>query len=193
MTDLTRAQAFATPTTPAGSTPYNSPAVNGTVQIKNAPGVLTGVSVNTAGLTSAVALYDGTAAPVTITIAAPGVISWTGHPFVAGGAVVFQTTGALPTGLTAGTKYYVSTVGLTANAFSVADTQAHALAGTNTITTTGSQSGTQTAFDESRPIGTYSTLAQGGPNLGANGIYFPHGLIGVFTGGTPADVSVLYV
>lgn len=55
----------------------------------------------------------------TITIAAPGVVSWTAHGLLAGTPVKFSTTGALPTGLTAGTTYYVSATGLTANSFSV--------------------------------------------------------------------------
>ena len=46
---------------------------------------------------------------VTITIAAPGVVTWfTGtHGLVGGEIVTFTTTGALPTGITAGTSYYV--------------------------------------------------------------------------------------
>lgn len=88
-----------------------------------------------------------TNATVTITIAAPGVVTWTAHGLTAGSPVGFSTTGALPTGLTAGTIYYVtSDASLTANTFHVSDTSAHALAGTNTVTTTGSQSGTQTGM-----------------------------------------------
>ncbi len=75
---------------------------------------------------------------VTMTIAAPGVISWTGHGLIAGTPVKFSTTGALPTGLTAGTTYYV--VNPTTDAFSVAATP-----GGSAITTTGTQSGTHTA------------------------------------------------
>jgi len=107
--------------------------------------------------------------------------------------VVFTTTGALPTGLTAGTTYYVSTVGLTANAFSVADTKAHALAGTNTITTSGSQSGVQTAWDVTLPIGTFSTAAQANLPLGTNGVLFQNGLIVSATdGGGAANLTILW-
>jgi len=162
-------------------------------QVKTGPGVFSGLVVGTAGTTSALKAYDGISSIVTMTLAAPGVISWTGHPFVAGDAVVFTTTGALPTGLTAGTTYYVSTVGLTANAFSVADTKAHALAGTNTITTSGSQSGVQNAWDVTLPIGTFSTAAQANLPFGTNGVLFQNGLIVSATdGGGAANLTILY-
>lgn len=75
----------------------------------------------------------------TISIAAPGVISWAAHGLAAGTPVKFATTGALPTGLTAGTTYYVAASGLTSDEFSVAATP-----GGSAITTTGSQSGVHT-------------------------------------------------
>jgi hypothetical protein len=74
---------------------------------------------------------------VTVTIAAPGVFSWTAHGLAAGSAVKFTTTGALPTGITAGTTYYV--VSPTTDAFSVSATP-----GGSAITTTGTQSGVHT-------------------------------------------------
>lgn len=80
-------------------------------------------------------------ATVTITIATPGVVSWTAHGLGAGDPVVFRTTGALPTGLTAGTVYYVISAGLTANAFEVAATPGGAA-----INTSGSQSGVHTGW-----------------------------------------------
>lgn len=75
---------------------------------------------------------------VTMTIASPGVISWTAHGLAAGTAIKFSTTGALPTGLTAGTTYYV--VNPTTDAFSVSATPGGAA-----INTTGTQSGVHTA------------------------------------------------
>jgi hypothetical protein len=77
------------------------------------------------------------AATVTMTIAVPGVVSWTAHGLAAGHPIIFTTTGALPTGLTAGTTYYVVTVGV--NSFQVSAT-----VGGASITTSGSQSGTHT-------------------------------------------------
>lgn len=76
--------------------------------------------------------------PVTVTIASPGVFSWTAHGLEAGTPIKFATTGALPTGITAGTTYYV--VSPTTDAFSVAATPGGAA-----IATTGTQSGVHTA------------------------------------------------
>jgi len=73
-----------------------------------------------------------------ITIAAPGVVTVPGTYFPANGdAVSFTTTGALPTGITAGTTYYV--VGAAGLTFNISATK-----GGGAITTTGSQSGTHT-------------------------------------------------
>lgn len=79
-------------------------------------------------------------AEVAISMADPGVVSWTGHGLVAGQPVVFTTTGTLPTGLTAGVVYYVIAGGLTADAFSVAATPGGA-----GIETTSAGSGTHAA------------------------------------------------
>jgi len=163
-------------------------------QVKSALGVFLGGSVNTAGTTSTLGLYDGISSVVTMTIASPCVISWTGHPFVAGGALKLTTTGALATGLTAGTTVYVSATGLTANSFQVADTAAHAIAGTNSINSSGSQSGVQTAWDVSRPIGLYTTATLGALPSGLNGSQFSQGLIAISAdGGGAADLTVNYV
>lgn len=71
---------------------------------------------------------------VTITIASPAVITQSNHGFMTNDVIKFSTTGALPTGLTAGTSYYV--IYLTANTFSVSLTRNGAA-----INTSGSQSG----------------------------------------------------
>jgi hypothetical protein len=84
--------------------------------------------VNTRGV--AVSSLGGT---VTLTIAAPCVITLT-NVLAEGTAIKLATTGALPTGLTAGTTYYLINVdGVTANL-------AATLTG-SAITTSGSQSG----------------------------------------------------
>lgn len=82
-------------------------------------------------------------ATVTITIAAPGVVTWTGHGLTGICPVVFTTTGALPTGITSGTVYWTDPASITTNTFKIATSIANAIAGTD-ITTTGTQSGTQT-------------------------------------------------
>jgi hypothetical protein len=75
----------------------------------------------------------------TVTIASPGVVSATAHKLISGSAVVFSTDGALPTGITAGTIYYVIATGLTADAF-----QFSATVGGAAVNTSGTQSGTHT-------------------------------------------------
>ena len=72
---------------------------------------------------------------VTMTIASPCVVSLTAHGLSNGDPVVFNTSGALPTGLTAGTVYYV--VNKAADTFEVAAT-----VGGASINTSGAQSGT---------------------------------------------------
>lgn len=86
------------------------------------------------------------ASTVTMTIASPGVVTWNTHGLAAGDAIKFSTTGALPTGVTAGTTYYVIATGLTANSF-----QFSATVGGSAVATTGTQSGTHTA--ETVPTG----------------------------------------
>ena len=76
---------------------------------------------------------------VTITIASPAVVTWAGHGLAADTPVVLLTTGALPTGLSANTVYYVSSPAT--NTFQLAATK-----GGTAINTSGSQSGTHTAY-----------------------------------------------
>ena len=73
----------------------------------------------------------------TVTIATPGVVTLTGHGFIADSQVFFETTGALPTGLLVDTGYWVIATGLTTNAFQLSLTQGGAA-----INTTVTQSGT---------------------------------------------------
>lgn len=75
-------------------------------------------------------------ATFTVTIATPGVITKSAHGFAANDPFVPATDGALPTGMTPGTVYYVKTVS-TADTFTFSAT-----AGGAAINTTGSQSGT---------------------------------------------------
>lgn len=75
----------------------------------------------------------------TVTIATPGVVSKTAHGLTTNDPVYFTTTGALPTGITAGTTYYVIATGLTADAFQFSTT-----VGGSAVNTTGSQSGVHT-------------------------------------------------
>lgn len=74
---------------------------------------------------------------VTMTIASPAVVTWTSHGFAAGQPIKFRTSGALPTGVTEGTTYYVIATGLTGGTF-----QFSATPGGAAINTSGTQSGT---------------------------------------------------
>lgn len=77
---------------------------------------------------------------VTISVATPGVVTWANHGLFAGQPVVFSNTGgALPTGLTAGTVYYVLASGLTSSTFQVGAT-----AGGSAIATTAPGTGVNT-------------------------------------------------
>jgi microcystin-dependent protein len=78
---------------------------------------------------------------VTLTLGSPGTVNWTSHGLNVNSKVRFTTSGALPTGLTPNTDYYISSSGFTANSFRVSAT-----AGGTAIAFTGSQSGTQTAI-----------------------------------------------
>lgn len=93
------------------------------------------------------------ATTVTMTIATPAVVTWSSHTFVPSASLAnytcpinFTTTGALPTGVVAGTNYYIIGSSVSGDTFQIADTAAHALAGTNSVATSGSQSGTQAAY-----------------------------------------------
>lgn len=92
------------------------------------------------------------AATVTMTIATPAVITWTAHGLNEGDPVVFTTTGALPTGITAGTTYFIGK-SPTTNTFNISTSVANAAAGTF-VATSGSQSGTHTATNATRSRGT---------------------------------------
>jgi hypothetical protein len=76
----------------------------------------------------------------TVTIASPGVFTKASNQLSDGDRVVFSTSGALPTGLTAGTTYFVRDNAVDgAGKFRVAATEGGAA-----INTSGTQSGTQT-------------------------------------------------
>jgi hypothetical protein len=103
----------------------------------------------------------------TITIASPAVIS-TGAAASVNTPVIFNTTGALPTGLVPNTTYYIKTI-LSSTTYTVSAT-----AGGTAINTSGSQSGTHTAFVES---------------LGA-GVDVDNGLVGTIDGVSATNQGV---
>jgi hypothetical protein len=129
---------------PAVVTVTTSPANGKAVSFSTTGALPTGITANTAyyvfgrtGTTYNLATTPDIAQTATITIATPGVVTVASAPDN-GALVTFSTTGALPTGLTAGTNYYV--VNRTSTTFQVSATS-----GGSEINTTGTQSGTQTA------------------------------------------------
>lgn len=85
---------------------------------------------------------DGLTMTATVTIASPGVITCTAHGLTVGRRVGFTTTGALPTGITASTIYYVQSVP-TADTLTIAAT-----IGGAAINTSGTQSGVHTLIKD---------------------------------------------
>lgn len=107
-------------------------------------GILSGAadaSTATKGIGRVTVAPDKSLGTVTMTIASPCVVSLTAHGLTLNDMVKFTTTGALPTGLVAGTTYYVIAAGLTADAFQVSASQ-----GGSAINTTGGQSGVHTLW-----------------------------------------------
>lgn len=98
----------------------------------------------------------------TVTIASPGVWTLNAHGFVNGDVIFFETTGALPTGITADTRYYV--VAATANTFQIATTPGGAA-----INTSGTQSGTHTVFQAPYALGTMSSTTFNVPDMRGRG------------------------
>lgn len=84
-------------------------------------------------------LVGANAGTVTITIASPGVVTLIGHGLAANTPVLFTTTGALPTGLSVNTIYYVRNA--TTDTFELSETSGGA-----SINTSGTQSGTHTLY-----------------------------------------------
>lgn len=121
-----------------------------------------GTAVSRSTYASLFAILNPSLGTATMTIASPTVVSLTAHGLVAGDPIYFTTTGALPTGVSANTRYYVITAGLTANAF-----QFSATLGGAAINATGSQSGTHTLRRTPYGLGDGSTTFNL-PDLRAN-------------------------
>ena len=100
----------------------------------NARGILTEIQIKEQEMVEFYGLR--TYSIFTVTIAAPGVFTRDDHRLQVGDRIILETTGALPTGLSAETWYYVKVVG-TDHTFQLASTRTGTV-----ITTSGSQSGT---------------------------------------------------
>lgn len=113
-----------------------------TTQVLTSTSVPWPMTYNTDELLSGVT--KGKTSTITMTIANPCVVTWTGHGLHADSEVVFTSTGDLPTGITAGTRYYVLSTDLGENTFKISATPQGAA-----IETTGTQSGTHTGTNTS--------------------------------------------
>ena len=96
----------------------------------------------------------GVSATVTITNASPGVVTHTAHGLVADSPISFATTGALPTGITAGSLYYTKTI-LDVDTYTISASRAGAVvntssagSGTHTVTSGGLPTTKGKATDE---------------------------------------------
>lgn len=94
-------------------------------------------------------VHTPTNAVATVTIATPGVMTLASHGFAANTTVLLSTDGALPTGLTAGTTYYVRNPAT--DTFELSLTSGGA-----SINTTGTQSGTHYVGQMVEVEGSYS-------------------------------------
>lgn len=130
---------------------------------------------------------------VTITIASPGVVTYPLHGKSANQQVRIFTTGALPTGLTADTNYFVKTI-LDENTFTLSATSGGAV-----INTSGSQSGTHTMKNwtgeqicryRDSLLSTYSTEMT---SHGKETIMYEGGKNWQVTGNASADIDTLLV
>jgi len=133
---------------------------------------------------------------VTITIAAPAVLSYTAHGFQIGHPFQLTTTGALATGLLPDTTYYVIAAGFGANSFQFSLTRGGAA-----VNTSGTESGVHTlntrrlchgpdwTNDTTRSAGT-ALVRTRGFNLNAIAITNgPAALRGTYVGTTRSDVA----
>jgi len=97
---------------------------------------------------------------VTVTVASPAIFSATAHNLVPGDIIIFETTGALPTGLsvdTSGIEYIVLANKMTDDAFTVASLAVNAsgvIGNSGVLTplnTSGTQSGNHTFLKVNEP------------------------------------------
>jgi hypothetical protein len=125
-----------------GDTPWGSATVTELAASQDLAGVefratITPDADNYARTFSAVGKAAIAAATCTITIATPGIITLASHGFEQGDPVIFATGDTLPTGITAGTTYYVNK--LTDSTFAIS-----AKFGGSSIATSVSQAGAHT-------------------------------------------------
>ena len=115
--------------------------------------------------------------PSSITIASPCEVTLSTHGLVVDNAISFSTTGTLPTGITAGTIYYVIASGLTADLFRFSLS-----IGGAAVNTTGTQSGTPTVYKAGEVVGNSGSTTYSGTLVAVTGLRTCFNV--VFTDGT---------
>ena len=113
--------------------------------------LMQGQSVNRADEPDLFYTLNASQGAVTVSIATPGVVTKTAHGLTNGMRVWFETTGALPTGLSANTTYYV--VNGAADTFQLSATLNGAA-----IATSGSQSGVHTLWASAAGVSSATTF-----------------------------------
>lgn len=139
-----------------------------------------------------------TTGTVTMTIASPAVITWGSHGLSTGSIVTFSTTGALPTGISAGVTYWITAV--SASTFKVSTSLANCNAGIF-VNTSGVQSGTHTCtphylmfYTPNSYSENYTNTGVGAAALTANGTMGNTTVtIGSTTGWTAGDYALISV
>lgn len=135
---------------------------SGTLSIDGAFGLRNRV-INPSGQI-AQTVWSGAGGSAAISIASPAVVTLANHNLPVGARVIFTTTGALPTGITVYTPYYVIAAGYAAGAFQISATK-----GGTAVNASGSQSGSHTVAaaygDGDYGFDQWVTLAQSGTVL----------------------------
>jgi hypothetical protein len=107
-------------------------------------------------------LFQNVSAALTsISNASPAVFTKSGHGLAAGDKIKLTTTGALPTGLSAGTVYYVISTGLTSSTFRVSTTS-----GGSSVNTSSAGSGTHSFIKQPADVTTDLSATSGLNNQG---------------------------
>ena len=138
--------------TVTSSTQFSIP-VNVTVGGTGGTAVVSAYESGTAYALGQIVQVDSPAVTVTMTIASPCVVTRNAHGFEDDDIIIFTTTGALPTGITAGKHYYIRV--LTANTFNISSE----LLNFQEITTSGTQSGTHRGTVSTHKV--YESLGSG--------------------------------
>lgn len=114
-------------------------------ELGDCEGVMLGFRVTQSATQTAVVSLQQALGTFTVTVASPAVFTLSSHGMSDGDQVTLATTGALPTGLNATTKYFV--INSTTHTFNLSLTS-----GGSAINTTGTQSGTHTLWHDKRDV-----------------------------------------